>query len=74
MVRVKRELLLFALLFLFLSIAMHFGAWVDHPMAHIASLEKSPLGLWHPLFITVLVYLVLLIIRFLFSFMKKLIA
>jgi hypothetical protein len=73
MVRVKRELLLFALLFLFLSIAMHFGAWVDHPIAHMASLEKSPLGLWHPLFITALIYLVLLIVRILFRFIKKLI-
>jgi len=69
---VKKESAIFILLFLFLSLAMHFGAWMNHPLLHIESLEKSPLGVWHPLFITFLVYLVLLIVRFLFKLGKKL--
>jgi hypothetical protein len=68
---VKKESAIFILLFLFLSFAMHFGAWMNHPLLHIESLEKSPLGVWHPLYITLLVYLFVLFLRFLLKVVRK---
>jgi hypothetical protein len=68
---VKKESAIFILLFLFLSLAMHFGAWMNHPLLHIESLEKSPLGVWHPLYITFLVYLFVLFLRFLLKVVRK---
>jgi len=69
---VKKESAIFILLFLFLSLAMHFGAWMNYPLLHIESLPKSQLGIWHPFYITLLVYLFVLFLRFLLKVVKKL--
>ncbi|HHO65766.1 MAG TPA: hypothetical protein ENJ71_04540 [Epsilonproteobacteria bacterium] len=58
-----KEVKIFLSLFLLLSLAMHFQAWLDHPLAHIKSLSGSPMGLWHPFWITAVVYIVLLLFR-----------
>jgi len=68
----QKELKILVFLFLFLAIAMHFGAWIDHPLAQIKALPTSPLGIWHPLFLTLIAYVVIVIIRSLFSFLKRL--
>ena len=68
---VQKELSLLILIFLFLALGMHFGAWIDHPMTHIKSLSSSSLGRWHPLFITLVVYIFILVIRVLIYFVKK---
>ncbi|WP_236579119.1 hypothetical protein [Hydrogenimonas urashimensis] len=60
---VKKELTLFVAIFFILAIGMHFKEWVDHPIAHIEALPKSPLGPLHPLYITVSVYLFFLVGR-----------
>ena len=68
---IVRELILFAVLFVVLSLAMHFGAWVDHPIRHLEALPSSPLGLWHPLWLTFMVYLSLWIVRLPLRFFRK---
>jgi len=67
----KKEFIIFLSLFLFLAIGMHFSAWVSAPIAHIQALSDSPLGTFHPLYITFLLYLLILIIRGIVIFMKR---
>jgi len=68
---VQKELSLLILIFLFLALGMHFGAWIDHPMTHIKSLSSSSFGIWHPLFITFVAYVFILVIRVLIHFVKR---
>lgn len=70
----KKESMIFILIFLFLSIIMHFGAWIDHPLGQIESLESSSLGVWHPIFFTFIVYLLIVIIRKTIKFLKKIVS
>ncbi|WP_457593165.1 hypothetical protein [Hydrogenimonas sp.] len=56
----KRELYILLVLFLLLSFAMHAKACLDHPLEHIKALSQSPLGMLHPVYITLGVYLLLL--------------
>ena len=62
----KKELVIFISIFLFLTIGMHFKEWMDHPMAHIQALPHSSsygLGWEHPVVYTLVVYIIILIPR-----------
>lgn len=72
MIQWKKETAIFFGLFIVLALGMHFKEWLDHPIAHIEALPQSPLGPWHPLYITVIVYLIVLVLRLLFAGIKKL--
>jgi len=50
---------------------MHFSAWMDHPLAHIEALPHSSLGVYHPLFLTLIVYGVIALLRGLWALIKK---
>jgi ABC-type multidrug transport system fused ATPase/permease subunit len=67
----KKEFLIFLSLFLFLAIGMHFSAWISHPIEHIQALPDSPLGLFHPLYITLIVYLLILVLRSIVKVIQK---
>ncbi len=69
---VVRELILFGVLFVVLSLAMHFSAWIDHPIRHLEALPSSPLGPWHPLYLTLAVYLLLGFVRLMVGFFRRL--
>ncbi len=66
-----KEIKIFVFLFLFLALVMHFHAWVSHPIAHIKALPSSPMGMWHPLWLTAIVYAFLLIMRLMIVLLKK---
>jgi hypothetical protein len=66
-----RELKIYLLLFVLLSVAMHFSIWLDHPLEHIKSLPKSSMGWWHPFLFAFLVYLFIGVIRLLDFLFKK---
>ena len=68
----KRELFYLGAIFVLLAGAMHFGAWVDHPVAQIEALPQSSLGPWHPLYLTLAVYLVVAVIRLAAAALRKL--
>ena len=56
----KKELMIFLGIFLFLAIGMHFKEWMSHPIEHIMALPKAGaygLGALHPLIFTAIVYL-----------------
>jgi hypothetical protein len=67
----KKEFFIFLSLFVFLAVGMHFTAWISHPIEQLQSLPTSPLGLFHPLYITFVVYLLILIGRGVVKFIKK---
>jgi len=67
----KKELYIFIVLFLLLSLTMHFDAWLSAPLEQIENLAASPLGIYHPLYITFAVYLLILIVRFVVRFVKQ---
>jgi len=69
---IKRELLVFLFLFLFLAVGIHFHAWMTDPVEHFKALPKSSLGLYHPLWLTAGIYLLILVPRLLVTLVKKL--
>ena len=66
-----KELKVFVILFILLSLLMHFGAWVSHPIEHLNTLEKSSLGLWHPIFLTSIFYIIIAFVRWIISLYSK---
>ncbi len=71
MQRAKREILLYFALFILLALAMHAKACFTHPLEHIQAIGTAPLGVWHPFVFTFLIYLLLLLLRLLIAFVKR---
>jgi hypothetical protein len=68
----KKELLIYIGIFLFLAIGMHFKQWISYPIDHLLSLPHSSsygLGWEHPFIYTLIVYLIVFVIRI--PFRKK---
>jgi hypothetical protein len=62
----KKELIIFLSIFLFLAIGMHFKEWISHPIDHITALPTAGaygIGPLHPLVFTLIVYLIFLFFR-----------
>ncbi len=74
MQKVVRELLIFFGIFAILAFAVHFKAWLDHPIQHIESLPASSMGVWHPVFLSLIAYLIVVIIRGAIYLFKKMFA
>jgi len=72
MSKMIKEIVIFIGLFLFLALGMHMNEWISHPIAHLENLSSSKYGLFHPLYFTALVYIVLYVIRIVFSVIKRL--
>ncbi len=67
----KKELLLYAILFVFFSIGMHFSAWTTAPVAHLEHLPQSSLGVCHPLYLSLIAYLLVLVLRGVVLLLKR---
>jgi len=72
MSKIGKEIVIFIGLFLFLTLGMHMQQWISHPIKHLEHLSNSQFGLFHPLYFTALVYVVVYFIRVTFSWIKKL--
>ena len=72
MLKVVKEVTIFIGLFLFLALGMHMKQWISHPIEHFVNLSDSQFGFFHPVYFTVLVYIVVYIIRVIFRWIKKL--
>jgi hypothetical protein len=62
----KKELMIFVGIFLFLAIGMHFKEWTSHPIEHLLALPSAGaygLGAIHPLIFTIVGYLVFVSFR-----------
>jgi hypothetical protein len=58
----KKELIIFVGIFLFLAIGMHFKEWLDHPIEHLMALPHASsygLGAEHPFVYTFIVYIII---------------
>lgn len=59
----KKEILIFIGLFLFLAIGMHFKQWTSQPIEHLMNLPHGGAfgipGLIHPLVFTLIAYVVI---------------
>ncbi len=60
---IKKELLIYLSILLLLALMMHQDAWFNAPLDHIANLHNSSLGVFHPLWISMIFYLIVLGIR-----------
>ncbi len=67
-----KELKIFIFLFVLLSVGMHFSVWVSHPLAHIEALSNASMGIWHPIFLTLLVYVLIMLLRLIVKGIRKL--
>ena len=67
----KKELLIFLSLFFVLAIGMHYHAWMYDPLEHIQALSSSSLGSFHPLYLTLAVYISVGIIRLIVGVLKR---
>ncbi len=68
MSKVGKEIVIFIGVFLFLTLGMHMKQWISHPMDHIEHLAGSTFGLFHPLYFTLGIYLVLFLTKKIFGF------
>ncbi|MDM5272595.1 hypothetical protein PGH07_10475 [Sulfurovum sp. zt1-1] len=62
----KKELIIFIGIFLFLAIGMHFKEWTSHPIEHLEALPHAGaygIGAIHPLVFTVILYLIVALFR-----------
>jgi len=59
----KKEIIIFIGLFLFLAIGMHFKQWIDHPIEHLVNMPNGGAfgipGSMHPFVFTFLLYFVI---------------
>jgi hypothetical protein len=67
----KRELFVFFILFILLSLSIHYKEWFIDPIGHISSLSSSPLGLWHPFVLTLVVYVIVLVVRVVIHLIRR---
>lgn len=68
---IKRELIIFLLLFVVLSLGMHMNQWLVQPLTFIKHLGEHKMP-YHPLLFSFVFYLLLAIIRFIFRLILKL--
>ncbi len=68
---IMKEFVIFFVILVVLSLGMHFDEWTDHPAEHLDALSHSSLGLWHPLFLSFGVYLLVALLRFVFGIVGR---
>ncbi|KYJ85680.1 hypothetical protein [Sulfurovum riftiae] len=67
----KKELKIFAGIFLVLAVGMHYKEWLDHPLDHLRTLFTLEWFGLHPLVITLAVYLLFVMVRGIVRFFGK---
>jgi hypothetical protein len=62
----KKELIIFTVILLILSVGMHLKEWMDHPLTHLTALPSSGaygIGAAHPVVFTLIIYLIFIALR-----------
>ena len=70
----KKELLIFIGLFLFLAIGMHFKQWTSYPVEHLLALPNASaygFGMEHPFVFTFILYIIIGFFRLINKFFSK---
>jgi hypothetical protein len=69
----KKELIVLFVIFIILSVGMHYEEWLSHPILHLKQLPSSGaygIGAIHPLVFTLIVYILIWIPRGIFKLFK----
>jgi hypothetical protein len=72
--RYLHELWIFLIIFVLLSLIVHFQAWLDHPIEHIGNLFSNSPGKWHPFLLSFMFYAVVVILRSGVYFFRKILS
>ena len=71
----KKEIIIFISIFLFLAIGMHFNQWLSHPIEHLMALPSGGAfgvpGIIHPFVFTFIVYIILRLPVFIIKLLSK---
>ena len=70
----KKEIIIFIGIFLFLAIGMHFAQWTQYPIDHLMNLPHASaygLGPEHPIVFTLIVYVIVGIPRVIAKMFRK---
>jgi len=70
----KKELLIFVVIIIVLTIIFHYKELLEYPIQHIKNFPNSGaygLGIFHPLIFGAFVYIILLIPRAIFKLFKR---
>lgn len=71
----KKEIIIYIGIFLFLAIGMHFKQWISHPIEHIMAMPSGGAfgipGIAHPFVFTLIVYLIVRIPAFVMRLFRK---
>jgi len=70
----KNELTIFLCVLILLSIGMHYKEFLNYPLEHFFALPNSSVygfGFLHPLFFSIIIYILLLIPRFVFRLILR---
>lgn len=70
MKRIVKELLLFVIILVVVAFVIHIDRWLTAPIEHFQNLTNHGLP-WHPIFYAIIVYILLLMIRGIFSLLIK---
>lgn len=68
---IKKELVIFLILFIVSSALYHFQSWKTNPIEHFQALFSQPMS-YHPLLYVFIIYIGIAIIRIVISLIKKL--
>lgn len=72
----KKQLLIFFGIFLFLTLGMHFKEWISHPVEHLMALPHAGaygVGMMHPLVFTLIGYVLFSVLMVLVRLIKKMV-
>ncbi|AXX93937.1 putative membrane protein [Arcobacter ellisii] len=70
----KKELTIFLIILIVLTIGMHYKEFLNHPLEQITNLPNSGaygLGVFHPLIFSFVIYIIILLPRLVFKLFKR---
>ncbi|MBP7742294.1 MAG: hypothetical protein KA073_02855 [Aliarcobacter sp.] len=70
----KKELTVFILILITLTITVHYKEFLEYPIEHIKNFPNSSaygLGVFHPIVFTAIIYILLLVPRLIFRFLRR---
>ena len=70
MINLKKELIVFLVLFIVSSLLVHNAEWISNPIEHFSALSTHPMP-YHPFLYVFLIYIVVSLLRGIISLVKK---
>ncbi|WP_083568373.1 hypothetical protein [Arcobacter sp. LA11] len=71
MINLKKEIVVFVVIFIVTSIVIHLDTWLSTPLIHLKALFSHPMP-YHPLLYVFLIYIGIAILRGILSLILKL--